>query len=526
MPPPQAAITGFHDFARQQPGKLALVVEPGGHTASYGALDCLANQIAHALVALGVQEGDCIAACLPNDIPMVATILAAQRSGIYFTLLSPKASASDLHYIATDSGSRVLLVGDARTAAQLDELLQGACRVLVCHGSAEPPGAWELLVAAQPVQLPANARPGMEMIYSSGTTGRPKGVRRDFHCKYWGEVDSRNVEAMRWLSGSPRSVYLSTAPLYHSAPYRLLCGFLDAGATAIIMANFDATASLELIDRHAVTHSSWVPTMFQRLLRLDRAARTGFSGRSMTHVVHGAAPCPVHVKHAMIGWWGPVLYEYYSGTEGIGRTFINSAEWLAHPGSVGKPSGCVAHILDGQGLELPRGHVGNIYFESNVSFTYWNDPSKTRASESRQGWRTFGDIGYLDADGYLYLTDRKGFMVISGGVNIYPQEIENILLEHPRVADAAVFGVPDEDLGEKLAAVVQLVDGAPGDTPTADELFALCRSRGGGIKTPRLLRFCVDFPRGDTGKVQKRFLRDRIVQEPQPWPATGTLPTA
>ena len=520
-------VLGFHEIARQHPDKPALICEPAGERISYGQLNAQANRAAHALRLLGVQDGDCIAICLPNGIALVAAILAAQRIGIYFTLLSPKASAGDVGYILTDSASRVLLCTAAVDAALAQSEPPAACRRMVCGADPGAPGEWERLLANQPDHLPPQAKPGMEMIYSSGTTGRPKGIRRAFHCKTWGEVDSRNVEAMRWLVGTPDSVYLSTSPMYHSAPYRYLCAFLDAGATAIIMDHFDAELSLTLIDRYGVTHSLWVPTMFQRILRLDEARRAAYSGKTMTHAIHGAAPCPQLVKKAIIDWWGPIVYEYYSGTEGVGRTFINATEWLAHPGSVGKPSHCKVHILDEQDKPLPTGQTGRIFFESPVTFVYWNDEEKTRAAISPQGWRTFGDIGLVDDDGYLYLTDRSGFMVISGGVNLYPQEVENTLLLLPEVLDAAVFGVPDEDLGEKLVAVIQLADAAEG-TPEraaekANEILAHCRSHGGSLKTPRLIRFCTDFPRLDTGKVQKRFLRDQVLREPQPWAMSGPL---
>jgi long-chain acyl-CoA synthetase len=516
-------VLGFHEIARQHPDKPALICEPAGERISYGQLNAQANRAAHALRLLGVQDGDCIAICLPNGIALVAAILAAQRIGIYFTLLSPKASAGDVGYILTDSASRVLLCTAAVDAALAQSEPPAACRRMVCGADPGAPGEWERLLANQPDHLPPQAKPGMEMIYSSGTTGRPKGIRRAFHCKTWGEVDSRNVEAMRWLVGTPDSVYLSTSPMYHSAPYRYLCAFLDAGATAIIMDHFDAELSLTLIDRYGVTHSLWVPTMFQRILRLDEVRRAAYSGKTMTHAIHGAAPCPQPVKKAIIDWWGPVVYEYYSGTEGVGRTFINATEWLAHPGSVGKPSHCKVHILDEQDKPLPTGQTGRIFFESAVTFVYWNDEEKTRAAVSPQGWRTFGDIGHVDEDGYLYLTDRSGFMVISGGVNIYPQEIENTLLLLPGVLDAAVFGVPDDDLGEQLVAVIQIADASGATAEKANEILAHCRSRGGSIKTPRLIRFCTDFPRLDTGKVQKRFLRERVLAEPLPWASAGPL---
>lgn len=525
-------ILGFWPFAQRHPDKPALIVEPGGLVTTYGELDRLANRYAHAFRSLGIAGGETVALCLPNGVKIVAAVLAALRTGLYVTLIPAGASASDLAYIVRDAGARVLLTTSDDVAAGLEREPAADCRIVRCGALPGTKDAWEHLADLQSTQLPVNPAPGMEMIYSSGSTGRPKGIRREVHCKRWGEVDSRNVGAMRWLSASAQSVYLSTSPLYHSAPFRFISAFLDAGATVVLMERFDPDLALDCIDRHACTHSLWVPTMFNRLLGLAPARRATHRGTSMTHAIHGAAPCPLHVKHAMIEWWGPVLYEYYSGTEGIGRTFIDSREWLAHPGSVGRPSGCVVHILDDDGRELPPGQTGDIFFESDVDFTYWKDADKTRQSISPQGWRTFGDIGHVDADGYLYLTDRRSFMLISGGVNIYPREIEDNLLLHTAIQDAAVFGVPDDDLGEVLVAVVQLKDGSPADAGRADALREHCRARGGSIKTPKAFRFCQAFPRLDNGKVQKRPLRERVLGEGKPlatwavWDTMAAVPAA
>lgn len=517
------SIVGFPAFARLHPEKPALVIEPSGSVITYGELDRHANRRAHALRRLGLEPGDCIALCLPNGVEIVAGILAAQRVGLYYTLIPAAASASDIAYVCADSGARLLILAPEALSPELEAGMPSCCKTMVSNAQSAEGGSWDCLVALMPDDLPANPRPGMEMIYSSGSTGRPKGIRRDFQCKTWGEVDARNVGALRWLRASSNSVYLSTSPLYHSAPYRFLLAFLDGGATTVLMERFDAALALKLIDREACTHSLWVPTMFQRMLALDAQTRATYRGHSMTHAFHGAAPCPVHIKHAMIAWWGPIIYEYYSGTEGIGRTFIDSAEWLQHPGSVGKPNGCIVHILDDQGRELATGETGNIFFESDVTFDYWNAPDKTAQSRSPQGWRTYGDIGHVDEAGYLYLTDRLGFMVISGGVNLYPREIEDNLLTHPRVLDAAVFGVPDDDLGERLVAVVQLREDGAGDDALGEQLREHCRQLGGSIKTPRLIRFCAEFPRLDTGKVQKQQLRARVLEEPKPRAATAVL---
>jgi long-chain acyl-CoA synthetase len=349
------------------------------------------------------------------------------------------------------------------------------------------------------------------MLYSSGTTGRPKGVRKPPFEGAFDAVDNRNAAVARSFALDASSVYLSTSPLYHSAPNRFLSAAIHAGATSIVMAKFDAERALAAIALFGCTHSLWVPTMFHRLLRLQAEVRSRYSTASMVHAVHGAAPCPVHVKQAMIDWWGPVLHEYYSGTEGIGATAITSREWLDHKGSVGRVTDGILHILDDAGRELPPGATGNVYFESDAQFEYWNDPAKTRAATSPQGWRSFGDIGHLDSAGYLYLTDRKDFVIISGGVNIYPQEIEDVLLQDPRVADAAVFGVPNEAYGEEVKAVIQPAHPDFTGPAVAEALRARCLALLGPIKVPRSIDFELDFPRHATGKLYKKLLRNRYL---------------
>lgn len=516
-------ITHISQAVRRFADKPALICVPSGQIVSFGQLDAMANQAAHALRALGLRHGDGVSISLPNGPSFVAAMLGAARSGLYYTLISPKASDADVDFITRDAGAKLLLMTDGRTDPRSPTESPKPYQLL--HSATGGSASWEQLLSAQPTDLPADATPGMEMIYSSGTTGKPKGVRSPFITKTWGEPDPRNLDAARGLGVTPDSIYLSTSPLYHSAPHRYLSAFMNAGVTTIVMEHFDAKLCLESIDRFGCTHSVLVPTMFHRMLQLDEATRRAYSGRTMTHAVHGAAPCPQHVKRAMIDWWGPVLFEYYSGTEGIGRTVITSQEWLLHPGSVGQPRGCKVHILDDQAQIAETGQVGAIYFESNTTFNYWQDPQKTRDITSPQGWRTFGDIGYMDADGYLYLTDRKGFMVISGGVNVYPQEVENTLLTHPDVMDVAVFGVPDDDLGERLVAVVQLMPGANDGDAKARELQDFCKQAGGSIKTPKLVTFCADFPRQDNGKVQKNQLRDQYLKRIQQVASDTTRPS-
>ncbi len=500
--------------ARRHPDQAALICVPSHKRCSYAELDAAANRAAHALRQLGLAPGDGIAFCLSNGVAFVVLMLAALRSGLYYTPLPSKASAADIAYICNDAGVRLLVIDQASTAhAALPGLLAQGCRLLISHDDPAQPGAWEQLLAQQSDALPDDPHAGTEMVYSSGSTGKPKGVRKPLPQGRWDAPDPRNTAIASTARLGVGSVYLSTSPLYHSAPHRYLSASLNAGATVVVMERFDAQASLECIDHFGCTHSLWVPTMFHRLLKLDDAVRQRFRGARHRVAIHGAAPCPVPLKRAMIDWWGPILIEYYSGSEGLGSTVIDSHEWLAHPGSVGKPRQVEVHVLDDRHQPLPAGQVGTIFFSAANAFSYWRDDEKTRGATSPQGWKTYGDIGYVDEDGYLYLTDRRSFTVISGGVNVYPQEVENTLLTHPEVQDVAVFGVPDEDLGEKLAAVIQLADGSTGDANRAQALQAFCKAAGGSIKTPKLIRFCTDFPRTDSGKVQKARLREQFLQE-------------
>ena len=305
------------------------------------------------------------------------------------------------------------------------------------------------------------------------------------------------------------SVYLSPAPLYHAAPLRFNLGIQRLGGTCILMEEFDGVGALELIERHRITISQWVPSMFVRMLKLPEEVRRRFDLSSLRMAIHAAAPCPIPVKEQMIEWWGPVLYEYYAGTEANGFTSISSEEWLSHKGSVGKPLGGTIRILDEQGRELPPRSQGGIYFEGGSPFEYHNAPEKTAESRNEKGWSTLGDIGYLDQEGYLYLTDRKANMIISGGVNIYPQEAENVLITHPQVADVAVFGVPNEDFGEEVKAVVQPVDMADAGPRLEQELIEYCQQQLSKLKCPRSVDFEAELPRHPTGKLYKRLLRDR-----------------
>jgi fatty-acyl-CoA synthase len=380
-------------------------------------------------------------------------------------------------------------------------------------GTVEGFDAYEPAIAAQPAEpLPEQPR-GETMLYSSGTTGRPKGIKRPLSGQSVAEPSLLITAVMQGLFHfGPDDIYLSPAPLYHSAPLAATTATQALGGTCVVMERFDAVESLRLIERYRVTKSQWVPTMFTRMLKLDPSEREGFDLSSHQAAIHAAAPCPVEVKRQMIDWWGPIILEYYAGTEFNGFTFVNSEDWLTHPGTVGRPLVGTLHICDDEGVELPTGEPGVIYFERDVpAFEYHNDPDKTRSSQHPDHplWTALGDVGYVDGDGFLYLTDRKSFMIISGGVNIYPQEIEDCLVMHPKVADVAVFGVPDDEMGEAVKAVVQPADGV---TPGADlerELLDYARQHIAHYKVPRSVDFLDELPRLPTGKLYKRILRDR-----------------
>jgi fatty-acyl-CoA synthase len=376
------------------------------------------------------------------------------------------------------------------------------------------------LCAKQPATPIADEVSGRDLLYSSGTTGRPKGVELPFESEPLGTLmPIMRVlgEQMCGMDGETR--YLSPAPLYHAAPLRfnMLCG--SVGATSIVMKKFDAERYLRLIETHRITHTQVVPTMFVRMLKLEPGLRANFDVSSLRAVVHAAAPCPEDVKQAMIDWWGPILIEYYAGTEGNGATIIDSHEWLAHRGSVGRALLGELKILgeDKNGDPLPPGQVGDVYFAGGNAFAYLNAPDQTAQAHNERGWSTLGDVGYLDEEGYLYLTDRKSYTIISGGVNIYPQETENVLIGHPAVADVAVFGVPHEEMGEAVKAVVQRAASELRDEELEAELIAYCKERLSSIKCPASVDFITDMPRTPTGKLIKRHLRDRY------WPVKARV---
>ncbi|MEN3976836.1 AMP-binding protein [Emcibacter sp. SYSU 3D8] len=508
----------FHPrhHAAAHPDKPAIVMASTGETVSYAALADGAARCAQLFRWLGLKRGDGVAMLIENHPRFFEVAWGAQSAGLYFTPISTLLTAEEAAYVIGDSGASALMTTarQAEKAAALLAMTPGIRHRLMLDGTAPGYASYETEVAQCPAD-PVETTQGAPMLYSSGTTGRPKGVRPRLP---EGPVDSETplAAALTRLYGfSSQTVYLSTAPLYHAAPLKFNMAVQALGGTSVILEKFDAEAALAAIERYRVTHAQWVPTMFIRLLKLPDETRAKYDVSSMQKAIHAAAPCPVDIKRRMIDWWGPVIHEYYSGTESNGLCAIGPEEWLAHPGSVGRPARGELHIMDETGeVELPPGEAGLIFFGGGSTFEYHNDPDKTARSRNSRGWTTIGDIGFVDGDGYLYLSDRRDNVIVSGGVNIYPQEAENLLVTHPKVADAAVFGVPNAEFGEEVKAVVQpLPDVAP-DAALAQELLAFCRVSLAHYKCPRSIDFDAELPRHPTGKLYKRLIRDRY------WPKT------
>ena len=500
---------------KSHPDKAAIIMAGSGATLTYGQLDRRSNQGAQLFRSLGMRAGDTIAFCTENRPEFFEIAWTAQRSGLYFVSVSNKLQIDEIAYILQDSGAK-LFIGSAAIA---DVLRQIADRELDLHlftldGAMPGVRDYAAECAAQPETPIADEEAGIQMLYSSGTTGRPKGIKPQLQR---GQpitlVDGVVTVSTHLYGASADTVYLCPAPLYHAAPLRYCMAMMRIGATVIVMDKFDPEQALAVIERHGVTMVQFVPTHFIRMLKLPEDVRGKYDLSSLRTVVHAAAPCPVPVKQSMIDWLGPIIHEYYSGSEANGGTFISSPEWLAHRGSVGRPMMGEIHICDEHGKELPPRSEGAIYFSGGPSFEYHNDAGKTAESRNAAGWTTLGDIGWVDEDGYLYLTDRKSFMIISGGVNIYPQEIENLLITHPRVADVAVIGAPDAEMGERVVAVVQPADWSEAGDALASELSAFARANLSHVKAPRQIDFMEQLPRLDTGKLYKRLIRDSYWQD-------------
>jgi fatty-acyl-CoA synthase len=497
--------------AAEQPDAVALVMGATGETLTYRELDERSARLARLLRHRGLAQGDHLAVVMDNNARYLEVAWAAQRSGLYYTALNHHLLAGEVQYILDDCGATVLIAGASQLAVAAGLDLSAVPVRLSVGGELEGFERYEDAVADVGPGPLEDESEGREMLYSSGTTGQPKGVRKALPGTEMGDLAAPPVQIAEFMGRSgagPGSVYLCPAPLYHSAPLVYSMSMLRLGATVVVMEHFDPAGCLALIERYRVTHAQFVPTMFVRLLKLGVAERRAHDLSSLAYVVHAAAPCPVPVKQAMLEWWGPIIHEYYAGTEDIGATWITPGEWLAHPGSVGRPMS-PAHVVGLDGTELGVGEEGTIYFEGGRPFEYHNDPAKTASITDGRGWRTLGDVGRIDADGYLYLTDRASHMIIAGGVNIYPQEAENVLAGHPQVADVCVLGVPDPEMGEAVKAVVQLVDPTRAGPGLEAELLAHCRASLAPYKCPRSVDFTADLPRDPSGKLYKRLVKDR-----------------
>lgn len=495
--------------AEEKPDAPAVIFAPTGEVTTWRDLEVRSNRIAHLLRSLGLRRGDHVAVISENHPAVFEIMWAALRSGLYYTPVSSRLTVLEAAEILRACRARVVFASGHGT-----ELADSAAGLAPQVGhrlslGLNPPEGWSPLadvVRDQPSFRLAEEPEGAPLWFSSGTSGRPKAVVRPLPDSP-GDPIAMQYAASFGIDAD--TVHLCLGPLHHAAPIGYSTIVHRVGGSVVLTDRFDPEQALSLIERYRVTFSHMVPTMFVRFLKLPPRVRAAYDLSSLRKVIHGAAPCPEEVKRAVIDWWGPIVDEYYGGTEGVGSTTITSAEWLDHPGSVGRAKRGVIHIVDEAGVEVPLGREGMIYFENPTAVTqYLDDPEQTAAISHPEGWQTLGDIGRLDDEGYLYLTDRWTHKIISGGVNVFPREVEDILLSHPAVLDAAVIGVPDDDMGEAVRAVVELLDPLMGGPDLERELVAYCRDRLAYFKCPRAVDFA-PLPRQDNGKLYKRLLRER-----------------
>ncbi len=497
-------------IAETYPHKPAIIMGESGEIVTFRELDERSNQGAQLFRSLGLKSGDHIGMMLENTRQFLEIAWAAQRSGLIFTPISTHLKLAEASYILENCEAK-LFVGSLALAEVAEKIIKSSpgqlAHFYMVNGIKPGFESWEEAIDLQPTTPIEDESNGVPMLYSSGTTGQPKGV---FLPPTDTDVNTSHplIGTMGAAFGfSEETVYLSPAPLYHAAPLHYCLMVSSLGGTIVVMEQFEAERALQLIEEHRVSHSQWVPIMFIRMLKLPDEVRERYDVSSMLFAIHAAAPCPIEIKEKMIAWWGEVIVEYYAASEGIGVTIIDSANWLTHKGSVGPAVVGELHIVDDDGNELPPGEIGTVYFGGDSArFTYHNEPEKTAGAYNDKGWATTGDVGYVDEDGFLYLTDRKNFMIISGGVNIYPQEIENLLITHSKIADVAVFGIPDEEFGEQVKAVVEPMNWADATDEVAIEIMEWLRERVSHIKMPRSLDFNAKLPRMDNGKLYKRHL--------------------
>ncbi len=509
-------------FAEKDPDRVALIHGNGETRETYGELELRSRRIAHGLRRWGLEPGDSVAVLLGNEEGLFDIYWACFRTGLYLTPVNWHLSEAEVRYVIDNCDAKALIAGAAfeQLAGAVGSQVPKVKTKLCMGGELEGFQRMEEALADIPEDKPLeNQLEGSVMLYSSGTTGFPKGVRHPLPNKPAGDpsVARGNTAFMLMFGMGENDRYLCPAPLYHAAPLTFSAAQHRLGATAVVMRRFDAEEALRIIQDQKITSSQWVPTHFRRMLQLPEEVRKRYDVSSLRIAIHAAAPCPIPVKQAMIEWWGPVIVEYYAGTEG-GGTLIRADEWLQHPGSVGRHwAGGKIHILDDEGHEIATPHAeGAVYFEApedvNRRFRYYRDDQKT-SDTYRGNLYTLGDIGYLDEEGYLYLTDRKSNMIISGGVNVYPQETENCLLTHPKVDDVAVIGVPNEEMGEEVKAVVVPALGEQPGPELERELIEYCRAAIAHYKCPRSIDFAQDLPRLPTGKLLKRKIREKYWKE-------------
>jgi long-chain acyl-CoA synthetase len=500
--------------AKVRSDQPAVIMTSSGEIVTYSELEARTNRLAHFLRASGLRRLDHYSIFMENNIRYVEACGAGERAGLYYTCVNSFLMSEELAYILTNSESKILIASQAKRDVALAAVRQcpNITLCLIVNGPGDGDRVLNLdeALAGFPDTPIADEFLGTPMLYSSGTTGRPKGILRPLPEQPPFQALPISVALSQLWRFHEGLIYLSPAPLYHAAPLSGVHLTIRLGGTAIIMEQFDPDAFLRLIETYRVTHSQLVPTMFSRMLKLPDEARYKHDLSSLRVAIHAAAPCPVLVKQQMIDWWGPIILEYYGSTEGMGFTACDTAEWLAHKGTVGRPLFGEIHILDANMNSCGPGIIGEVWFKLASRFEYFNDAARTKEALSADGaMGTVGDVGYLDADGFLYLTDRSTFMIISGGVNIYPQECEDLLITHPKVADAAVFGVPNADLGEEVKAAIQLMPGHIPGPDTEAELIAFCAQHMARYKVPRSIDFEAELPRLPTGKLYKRVLRDR-----------------
>lgn len=505
------------DFAVSTPHKVAVINAATGESLTYAQVDERSRRLARCMHEAGLRRGDRVAVVLENHLRFFEIAWAAFRSGLLLVAVNKFLTAEEAAHIVNDSEARVLISSRAmrELAEQLSDCTPACGLRLMIEDTAPEWRSYETALASASSDVLDEQWMGGVLLYSSGTTGRPKGVVRTLvGQRITDGPEPGRATLMRSFGFGVDTVYLSTAPLYHAAALSYATNPQFVGGTTVFMEKFDAQEALALIERYRVTHSQWVPTMFIRLLKLPEATRMGYDLSSHRMVIHSAGPCPVEVKRRMIEWWGPIVHEYYTGTEGCGMTIIDSHEALARPGSVGKAVLGHVRICDEAGAQVPLGQEGLVYFEREfLPFHYHNNPEKTRQAQhpAQPTWTTLGDIGRVDDDGYLYLTDRRDFMIISGGVNIYPRAVEDELSLHPKVSDVAVFGIPHPEMGESVHAVVEPAKGIAPSPALAEELLASLEGRVARYMIPRSLDFIEAMPRLPTGKLYKRGLRERYL---------------